>query len=225
MRRVATLAVRFFCRFAVSGHRGVSVPKRSSEEGRRAVISVSLPVRRFRAPRCLLFSSDPPRRVVGTKLVRGFPGAGTVLRNRFSSAPSGVRLSEEGRSAASSVVPCRFSVQGTEVSASPYDPPRRGVERSVWLFPAGSPLQGTTVTVQPNPEASLERLVLLVEFLAAWKLLPYISQWVLHTLEKGFRIQFGSRPHRFLEVLPTVVDPEQALVMEQEVLTLLQKEL
>ncbi|CAM4509992.1 unnamed protein product [Leuciscus chuanchicus] len=198
-----------FCEMEVygEGHRGVSVPKRSSEEGRRAVISVSLPVRRFRAPRCLLFSSDPPRRVVGTKLVRGFPGAGTVLRNRFSSAPSGVRLSEEGRSAASSVVPCRFSVQGTEVSASPYDPPRRGVERSVWLFPAGSPLQGTKVTVQPNPEASLERLVLLVEFLAVWKLLSYISQWVLHTLEKGFRIQFGSRPHIFLEVLPTVVDP------------------
>ncbi|XDV20719.1 hypothetical protein PO909_025990 [Leuciscus waleckii] len=144
-------------------------------------------------------------------------GAGTVLRNRFSSAPSGVRLSEEGRSAASSVVPCQFSVQGTEVSASPYDPPRRGVEWSVRLFPAGSPLQGTKVTVQPNPEASLERLVPLVEFLAAWKLLPHISQWVLHTTEKGFRIQFGSRSHRFLEVLPTVVDPEQALVMEQEI--------
>ncbi|XDV28570.1 hypothetical protein PO909_031826 [Leuciscus waleckii] len=188
MRRVATLAVRFSCRFAVSGHRGVSVPKRSSEDG-------------------------------------GSSGAGTVLRNRFSSAPSGVRLSEEGRSAASLVVPCRFSVQGTEVSASPYDPPRRGVEWSVRLFPAGSPLQGTKVTVQPNPKASLERLVPLVEFLAWWKLLPHISQWVLHTIEKGFRIQFGSRPPRFLEVLPTVVDPEQALVMEEEVLTLLQKEL
>ncbi|CAM4579125.1 unnamed protein product [Leuciscus chuanchicus] len=120
----------------------------------------------------------------------GSSGAGTVLRNRFSSAPSGVRLSEEGRSAVSSVVPCRFSVQGTEVSASPYDPPRRGVERSVRLFPAGSPLQGTKVTVQPNPEASLERLVLLVEFLAAWKLLPYISQWVLYTIEKG--LEFSS---------------------------------
>ena len=79
------------------------------------------------------------------------------------------------------------------------------------------------MTVQPNLEASLERLVPLVEFLAAWKLLPHISQWVLHTIEKGFRIQFGSRPPRFLGVLPTGVDIEQALVMEQEVLTLLQK--
>ena len=70
------------------------------------------------------------------------------------------------------------------------------------------------MTVQPNPEASLERLVPLVEFLAAWKLLPHISQWVLHTIEKGFRIQFGSRLPRFLGVLLAVVDPRQALVMD-----------
>ncbi|CAM4721262.1 unnamed protein product [Leuciscus chuanchicus] len=119
--------------------------------------------------------------------------------------------------------PAGSPFQGTEVSASPCDPPRRVVERSVRLFPAGSPLQGTEMSVRLNPEASLERLVPLAEFLVAWKLLPNISQWVLHVVEKGYRIQFGSCPPRFQGVLPTVVDSEQALVMEQEVMTLLRK--
>ncbi|XP_067257251.1 uncharacterized protein [Chanodichthys erythropterus] len=35
-------------------------------------------------------------------------------------------------------------------------------------------------------------------------------------IEQGYRIQFGSRPPRFNGVLPTVVTPEQSLVMEQE---------
>ena len=119
--------------------------------------------------------------------------------------------------------PAGSPFQGTEVLTSPYDPPRRVVEWSVRLFPAGSPLQGTEITVHPNSEASLERLVPLAEFLAAWKLLPNISQWVLHIIEKGYRIQFASLPPRFQGVLPTVVDSEQALVMKQEVLSLLQK--
>ncbi|KAL0148205.1 hypothetical protein M9458_056526, partial [Cirrhinus mrigala] len=60
--------------------------------------------------------------------------------------------------------------------------------------------------------------------LAAWKRLPKVSQWVLHTVERGYRIQFGSPPPLFYGVLPTLVGPEQALVMEQEVNTLLRKE-
>ncbi|KAL1255702.1 hypothetical protein QQF64_013763, partial [Cirrhinus molitorella] len=64
--------------------------------------------------------------------------------------------------------------------------------------------------------ASPERLVPLVDFMAAWKLLPKVSQWVLQTVEKGYRIQFGSRPPHFLGILPTLVGPQQALVMEQE---------
>jgi len=42
---------------------------------------------------------------------------------------------------------------------------------------------------------------------------------------KGFQNsdQFGSRPPRFQGVLPTLVDSQQAVVMEQEILTLLQK--
>ncbi|KAL0201683.1 hypothetical protein M9458_004870, partial [Cirrhinus mrigala] len=83
--------------------------------------------------------------------------------------------------------------------------------------PAGPPLQ-------LNPEASLERLVPLVDYLAAWKLLPNVSAWVLRTVEKGYAIQFGAPPPPFDGVFPTLVGPRQALVMEQEVETLLRKE-
>ncbi|CAM4672887.1 unnamed protein product [Leuciscus chuanchicus] len=139
--------------------------------------------------------------------------------NKNKASPLGLRhsLGSPGGGRSSS------QLEGTEVSASPCDPPRRVVERSVRLFPAGSPLQGTEMSVRLNPEASLERLVPLAEFLVAWKLLPNISQWVLHVVEKGYSIQFGSCPPRFQGVLPTVVDSEQALVMEQEVMTLLRK--
>ncbi|XP_048030341.1 uncharacterized protein LOC125257733 [Megalobrama amblycephala] len=110
------------------------------------------------------------------------------------------------------------------VAALGCSPPLRRVsEQSVRSPPAGVPPQGTVLAVQITPEASFERLVPLVEYLTAWKLLPNISQWVLRTVEKGYAIQFGSRPPRFAGVLPTVVGPEQALVMEQEVKTLLEK--
>ncbi len=56
------------------------------------------------------------------------------------------------------------------------------------------------------------------------KLLPNVSQWVLHTVERGYKIQFGSCPALFNGVFPTLVGPEEALVMEQEVDTLLKKE-
>ncbi|KAL0198714.1 hypothetical protein M9458_007254, partial [Cirrhinus mrigala] len=71
-------------------------------------------------------------------------------------------------------------------------------------------------TAQTTPEASLKRLVPLVDYLAAWKLLPNVSAWVLRTIERGYRIQFGAPPP-FNGVFPTVVSPEQGLVMEQEV--------
>ncbi len=51
-----------------------------------------------------------------------------------------------------------------------------------------------------------------------------MSQWVLHTVAKGYKIQFGSRPPLFNRVFPTLVGPKQALVMEQEVDALLRKE-
>ncbi len=86
--------------------------------------------------------------------------------------------------------------------------------------PASPSLQGTELAVLSIPEVSFERLISLIHYLAAWKLLPNVSQWV----ERGYRIQFKSHPPRFRRVFPTLVGPEQALVMEQEVDTLLRKE-
>ncbi|KAL0161749.1 hypothetical protein M9458_045474, partial [Cirrhinus mrigala] len=101
---------------------------------------------------------------------------------------------------------------------------QRSSERPDWLFPAGLPLQGANLAALVTPEVSLERLNPLVDHLRAWKRLPNVSQWVLHTVERGYRIQFGSPPPLFHGVLPTLVGPEQALAMEQEVNALLRKE-
>ncbi|KAI2649255.1 Transposon Ty3-G Gag-Pol polyprotein [Labeo rohita] len=103
-------------------------------------------------------------------------------------------------------------------------PPRGSLEQLARQSPAGPPLQVSELVVQLNPEASLERLVPLVDYLAAWKLLPNVSAWVLRTVEKGYAIQFGAPPPPFDGVFPTLVGPKQALVMEQEVETLLRKE-
>ncbi len=65
-----------------------------------------------------------------------------------------------------------------------------------WIVRAplgGAPSQGSELP-SLTPEASLERLVPLVDYLAAWKLLPNVSQWVLQTVEKGYRIQFAFPP-------------------------------
>ncbi len=102
-------------------------------------------------------------------------------------------------------------------------PQMRVLEWSGWWFPAGHPLQGTEVIPLATPQASLERLFPLEDFLAAWKLLPNVSKWVLQTVERGYRIQFGSRQPCFNRVIPTLVGPEHALVMEHEVDTLLRK--
>ncbi|KAL0195429.1 hypothetical protein M9458_009001, partial [Cirrhinus mrigala] len=104
-------------------------------------------------------------------------------------------------------------------------PPLRGsLEQLVRSVPAGVLLQGTELAVHTNPEAGLERLVPLVDYLAAWKLLANVSAWVLRTVERGYRIQFGAPPPPFNRVFTTVVSPGQGLVMEQEVETLLRKE-
>ncbi len=95
--------------------------------------------------------------------------------------------------------------------------PSGSLEQLVRLSPAGVPFQDTKLAALITPEASLERLVPLVDYLAAWKLLLSVSPWVLHTVERGYRIQMGSPPPRFNGVNPTLVGPEQALVMEREV--------
>ncbi len=90
-------------------------------------------------------------------------------------------------------------------------PPLRGsLQQLVRLSPAGVPFQDAKLATLIIPEASLERLVPLVDYLAAWKLLLSVSPWVLHTVERGYRIQMGSPPPRFNGVNPTLVGPEQA---------------
>ncbi len=100
-------------------------------------------------------------------------------------------------------------------------PPLLGVSRAARAaVPCRSSASGMLAALS-TPEASLERLVSLVDYLAAWKLLPNVSQWVMHTVEQGYR---GALPPPFNGVTPMLVGPEQALVMEQEVSTLLSKE-
>ncbi len=76
-------------------------------------------------------------------------------------------------------------------------------------FPRSSALSGFV---------RLERLVPLVDYFAAWKLLPNVFRWVLQTVERGAVLP------PFNEVIPMMVGPKQALVIEQELNTLLRKE-
>ncbi|KAL0147482.1 hypothetical protein M9458_057222 [Cirrhinus mrigala] len=126
--------------------------------------------------------------------------------------------------AVSSEHPPQFFPPGNVAGQGSSPPPRGSLGPLVQVLPAGKPLQDTVPAAHVTPEASLERLVPLVDHLAAWKLLPNVSAWVLHTVERGYRIQFGTPPAPFNGVSPTLVGPEQGLVMEQEVATLLRKE-
>lgn len=84
------------------------------------------------------------------------------------------------------------------------------------MFPVGYPLQGIELATQSTPEVSFKRLIPLVDYLAMWKHLTNVSQWVLLTADRGYRIQLGSHLPRFYRVVPTLMGPEQALVLEQE---------
>ncbi len=108
-----------------------------------------------------------------------------------------------------------------ELRASPR---LQGSPEQLHRWPAGPPCQGIDLAAPNTPEASLERLAPLVDYLAAWKLLPNVSRWVLQTVEKGYRIQFGAPPPPFKGLCLTSTNPEQALVLEQEVSSLLRKE-
>ncbi len=56
-------------------------------------------------------------------------------------------------------------------------PPLRGsLEQLDRPSPAGPPLHGTELATLSTPEASLERLVPLVDYSVAWKLLPNVSR-------------------------------------------------
>ncbi|KAI2648903.1 ATP-dependent RNA helicase DBP9 [Labeo rohita] len=129
----------------------------------------------------------------------------------------------QGAAASSEHTP-RFLLPGNVAGPGGSPPPRGFQGPLVQVLPAGEPLQDTVLVTQQTPETSLERLVPLVDHLAAWKLLPNVSAWVLRTVERGYRIQFGAPPPPFVGVSPTLVGPEQGLVMEQEVVSLLRKE-
>ncbi|KAI2651994.1 Transposon Ty3-G Gag-Pol polyprotein [Labeo rohita] len=126
--------------------------------------------------------------------------------------------------AVSSEHPPQFFPPSNVAGLGSSPPPAGSLGPLVQVLPAGQPFQDTVPAAPLTPEASLERLVPLVDHLAAWKLLPNVSAWVLHTVERGYRIQFGAPPPLFNGVSPTLVGPEQGLVMEQEVATLLRKE-
>ncbi|KAI2662194.1 2-oxoisovalerate dehydrogenase subunit beta, mitochondrial [Labeo rohita] len=156
---------------------------------------------------------------------RGRAGSTALHGVHLSSVPSGgqsaVPASATGHNG---LRLSRISPPGLVAEPGRSSPPRGSLEQLVRQSPAGPPLEGSELAVQQTPEASLERLVPLVDYLAAWKLLPNVSAWVLRTVEKGYAIQFGAPPPPFDRVFPTLVGPEQALVMEQEVETLLRKE-
>lgn len=95
---------------------------------------------------------------------------------------------------------------------------------SALLYPPAEAGRAAEVPEVTSPEAGLERLVPLVNYLAAWENLPNVSQCVLHIIQQGYRIQFSVCPPHFNRVLYTEVCPEQALVMEQEVKSLLCKD-
>ncbi|KAL0172228.1 hypothetical protein M9458_032539, partial [Cirrhinus mrigala] len=133
-------------------------------------------------------------------------------------APSGERRGAPQSSVSGAVLLTLPLLQGAAA------PSEGSLGPLVQVLPAGKPFQDTVLAAQTTPEASLERLVPLVDHLAAWKLLPNVSAWVLRTVERGYRIQFGAPPPPFSGVCPMLVGPEQGLVMEQEVISLLRKE-
>ncbi len=119
----------------------------------------------------------------------------------LSSVPSGDRLVNPATPGASG----QSCLQRVQLSASTQKCSSSGrlatskVSRTVRSsVPAGPTLQGTDLVILITPEVSPERLIPLVDYLKAWKLLQNVSQWVLHTAERGYKIQFGSFPPRLL---------------------------
>lgn len=108
----------------------------------------------------------------------------------------------------------------------PTPPERRGVggpwretTLSSQLFPAGSGCctrDAEHIRGQSREAGTLSRFCVRVGESATYS----ISRWVLRCIKIGYAIQFRCRLPSLNGVLSTVVDPEQALVMIQEVQTL-----
>ncbi|KAL0165789.1 hypothetical protein M9458_037633, partial [Cirrhinus mrigala] len=113
-------------------------------------------------------------------------------------------------------------LQGAAVSSErppQFLPPGNAAELGSSPPPRGCFLPGnryrTLLVAQTTPEA--------IDHLAEWKLLPNVSVWVLYTVERDYRIQFGAPPPLFNRVSPTLVGPEQGLVMEKKIVSFLRK--
>ncbi len=79
---------------------------------------------------------------------------------------------------------CQFLPPGNVAELRGSSPLWGSLEQLERPSPAAPPLQGTELAALSTPETSLERLVPLVEYLAAWELLPNMSWWVMH---QGFQ--------------------------------------
>ncbi len=97
-----------------------------------------------------------------------------------------------------------------ELGGSP--PLRESLEQLDRPSPAGPPLQGTELAALSTPETSLERLVPLVDYSAAWNCCQMCLDGS-RTVEQGY-----------VALCRSLSTGEQALVMEQEVSTLLREE-
>ncbi|XP_073720453.1 uncharacterized protein [Misgurnus anguillicaudatus] len=158
---------------------------------------------------------------------RGQPPIGESRQSPHNTVPVSPRCPRD----VSVLTPPQCVFRGTAASYSCV-PRARGTQhlstrREALISPRLNPaslVQGTGKSLSSTQKASLERLVPLIENLAAWKLLPNVSQWVLQIIEKGYKIQFCNQPPQFNGVLSTIVGAGQTLTMEQEVETLLCKE-
>lgn len=63
---------------------------------------------------------------------------------------------------------------------------------------ASLPRVSLVITLHCVPDFhTVEKKIPLSDFAAVWHLLPNVSQWVLNTITKGYRIRFASRPPSF----------------------------
>ncbi len=126
---------------------------------------------------------------------------------RLSSVPSGDQSANPASVQGAVVSSERFSqsLPPRNVAELGSSPPLRGsLEQLDRPSPAGPPFQATELAALSTPETSLERLVPLVDYSAAWN---------THTVEQGY-----------VALCRSLSTGEQALVMEQEVGTLLREE-
>ncbi len=134
---------------------------------------------------------------------------------RLSSVPSGDQSANPAVFQGAAVSSEHFSqsLPPRNVAELGGSPPLRGsLEQLDRPSPAGPPFQGTELAALSTPETSLERLVPLVDYSAAWNCCQMCLDGS-RTVEQGY-----------VALCRSLSTDEQALVMEQEVGTLLREE-